>query len=70
MCVCVGHNPGIEAMVSTLIETSVHMPTAAIAVVELKLADWSTFEVSGLNRDWKFWRPKDLPDAGPDLSSD
>lgn len=67
---CVGHNPGIEALVSTLTDTSVHLPTAAIAVLELTLADWSAFEVSASCRDWKFWRPKDLPDANPDISGD
>lgn len=67
---CVGHNPGIESLVSTLTETSVHMPTAAVAVVALSVDDWSQFDLDDPGRNWKLWRPKDLPDADPNDPGD
>jgi len=59
---CVGHNPGIESIVSKLTDQSLHMPTAAIAVFALKLDSWAAFKVPTRYADWHLWRPKDLPD--------
>jgi phosphohistidine phosphatase len=39
--VLVGHNPGLENLVSRLTDTSVPMPTSAVAVIEVT-GSWST----------------------------
>jgi phosphohistidine phosphatase len=60
---CVGHNPGIEMLLSELSGESHHMATAALAVLDLQLDDWRAFTASNPLRHWMLWRPKDLPDA-------
>lgn len=56
----VGHNPGITALVTRLTGVCEEMPTAALAVVELEIDDWSGIETAGRGRLAAFWRPKDL----------
>lgn len=67
---CVGHNPGIEALVAWLTGEARHMPTAAVAVLELRISDWRQFPDGKPVREWTLWRPKDLPDALPGDSAD
>jgi phosphohistidine phosphatase len=59
---CVGHNPGIEMLLSELTDESHHMATAALAVLELRIDDWADFAPSKPLQHWMLWRPKDLPD--------
>jgi phosphohistidine phosphatase len=55
----VGHNPGMEGLVRTLTGKSERMPTAALAVIDLDISDWSDLRHdSGKLRD--LMRPKDL----------
>lgn len=56
----VGHNPGITALVTRLTGVCEEMPTAALAVVELDIDDWSEIGSAGRGRLAAFWRPKDL----------
>ncbi len=56
----VGHNPGITALVTRLTGVCEEMPTAALAVVELDIDDWSDIESAGRGRLVAFRRPKDL----------
>ncbi|WP_419164645.1 SixA phosphatase family protein [Candidatus Palauibacter sp.] len=57
----VGHNPGITALVSRLTGVVEYMPTAALAIVELDIEDWSELGRAGEGRLAAFWRPKALP---------
>ncbi|WP_420438160.1 SixA phosphatase family protein [Candidatus Palauibacter sp.] len=57
----VGHNPGITALVWHLTGEGEHMPTAALAAVELDIDDWSELGSARRGRLAGFWRPKALP---------
>ena len=59
---CVGHNPGIEMLVSMLTEESHHMATGALAELELPLDKWAEFDPSKPLQHWTLWKPKELPD--------
>ena len=62
-CQClmlVAHNPGTSVFVSTLAGQSMDMPTAAIAIFELALEDWSQLRVSSPAQLTHFMRPKAL----------
>jgi phosphohistidine phosphatase len=39
---CIGHNPGLEAIIEQLTGHAERMPTAAIAVLDVGGPDWST----------------------------
>ena len=55
----VGHNPGMEGLVQALTGKSERMPTAALAVIDLDISDWSKVgDASGKLRE--LMRPKDL----------
>ena len=55
----VGHNPGMEGLVHALTGKSERMPTAAVAVIDLDISDWSeVLDASGKLRE--LMRPKDL----------
>jgi len=54
----VGHNPGIESFIRVLTKRSERMPTAALAVIDLDIDDWSKIApASGSLRE--LIRPKD-----------
>ncbi len=57
---CVGHNPGLEELISRLTGQHVRMPTAAIAQLDFSIAHWSEWtldsEVDLVNN----WCPEDL----------
>ena len=57
----VGHNPGMEALVTHLTGRMETMPTAALAHVALPIEKWEEldYEVQGELLD--LWRPKALP---------
>ncbi|GJM42780.1 MAG: phosphoglycerate mutase [Ardenticatenaceae bacterium] len=57
----VGHNPGMEELVSLLTDTDRPMTTANVAVVELPIASWSELTIFSNGRLVNHWRPKDLP---------
>ena len=55
----VGHNPGMEGLIHALTGKSERMPTAALAVIDLDISDWSeVLDSSGKLRE--LMRPKDL----------
>lgn len=56
----VGHNPGITALVTVLTGELEEMPTAALAVVELEIDDWTDIHRAATGRLVGFWRPKEL----------
>lgn len=54
----IGHNPGLGELVERLTDDSRHMPTAAIAIIELPIEEWS--EISNAKgRLIEFLTPKD-----------
>ena len=55
-----GHNPGIELLVSHLADESLTMPTAALAWFELPLASWRDLQLAPTGTLKQFWRPKEL----------
>ena len=62
----VGHNPGFEDLLSRLIGTRQHMPTAALACVEMGVASWADLE-DGQGRLAWLVTPKSLTrDGGTD----
>lgn len=63
---CIGHNPGIEMLLSELTGESHHMSTAALAAIELQIDDWAELSLTKSFHRWKLWRPKDLPDIAAD----
>ncbi|MCP4415331.1 MAG: hypothetical protein GY805_01830 [Chloroflexi bacterium] len=57
----VGHNPGMEELVSLLTDKDQRMTTANVAVVELAIASWGELTLFSDGRLKHHWRPKDLP---------
>lgn len=55
----VGHNPGLEALVSAFAGHDEHLPTAAVAQLELPVARWAEVGL-GRGRVVGLWRPKAL----------
>ena len=55
----VGHNPGIESLVSLLTGSYERMPTAALACIELQIESWEK-AVDAKGRLAGLWRPKEL----------
>ncbi len=57
----VGHNPGMEELVSLLTDKDKPMTTANVAVVELPIDTWQELTLFSNGRLTHFWRPKELP---------
>ena len=57
----VGHNPGMEELVSLLTDKDRRMTTANVAVVELPIESWAELTVFSDGRLKHHWRPKELP---------
>lgn len=56
----VGHNPGLEELLESLCGVTHAVPTAAVAIVELDIAQWSELTASGDARLAEFWRPREM----------
>ena len=57
----VGHNPGMEELVSLLTDKDRPLTTANVAVVELPIVSWHELTIFSDGRLKHHWRPKDLP---------
>lgn len=57
----VGHNPGMEELVSLLTDRERPMSTANVAVVELPIESWGELSLFSNGRLLHHWQPKDLP---------
>ncbi len=55
----VGHNPGIEGFIRYLTGQIEPMPTAALAVIELKIEKWGEVN-DGSGKLFEVYRPKEL----------
>ena len=56
----VGHNPGIEDLVSTFTGHYERMPTAALAQIELLIDSWLQLDSTTPAELVNLWRPKEL----------
>ncbi|MDX1437165.1 MAG: histidine phosphatase family protein [Anaerolineales bacterium] len=56
----VGHNPGLEDLVEDLTGAFERMPTAALALVTLPIADWSALNLGTEGELKEIWRPKEI----------
>lgn len=54
----VGHNPGLEEFIAAILRTIIPMPTAALAVIELSIENWSDLSFDTEARLMQSWRPK------------
>lgn len=55
----VGHNPGLEDLIETLTGEAEHMPTAALACVNLNVEKWDGVDQGGGSLEW-LMKPKEL----------
>jgi phosphohistidine phosphatase len=56
----VGHNPGLEELVTLLVGAAHTMPTAALAVVEIPIDRWGDLGPPPLGSLRALWRPREL----------
>lgn len=56
----VGHNPGLEELVTKLTGVREDVPTAALAQIELPIERWSNLTASTTGTLVAMWRPRDL----------
>lgn len=54
----VGHNPGLEELLAELTETGEHLPTAALAQVELPVESWSALQGMIQGQLVQLWLPR------------
>jgi phosphohistidine phosphatase len=60
---CVGHNPGLEALILRLTGQSERMSTAAIACLDVSNGGWSELAAGTATVAVRaVWRPKELPE--------
>ena len=57
----VGHNPGLEALLTALAGRVVVMPTAALAALRIDVPSWSALTRATPARWVSQWLPRDLP---------
>ena len=57
----VGHNPGLEELVTRLGGSGEAIPTAALAQIQLDIAAWTDLSVRSPARVVNLWRPRELP---------
>ncbi len=58
----VGHNPGLEELLQGLTGEEEHLPTAALAQVQLDVAEWGELSTQTRAALVNLWRPKELHD--------
>jgi len=56
----VAHNPGLEALLASLTDEMVDMPTAALAEVSLPITSWTQLGSNTKGKLLNLWRPKEL----------
>lgn len=55
----VGHNPGLQELVARLTGSDEVLPTAALARIELPIAEWAELRAFTRGRLVDLWRPKE-----------
>lgn len=59
VAIAFGHNPGISEVAGCLTRAAVSLSTAAIAIIELDLDDWSDLTIKMPGTLVDLWTPKD-----------
>jgi phosphohistidine phosphatase len=59
----VGHNPGLEDLLGDLTGEEQHLPTGALAKVELEIDQWRDLEADARGKLIHLWRPKELDES-------
>ena len=57
----IGHNPGIEELIEDLTGLWERMPTAALAVIDLPIENWSELTENTQGKLVNLWIPRELP---------
>ncbi len=57
----IGHNPGMEYFLDLLCNVQEHMPTAAIAVIQLSIHNWSEINDDVEGQLINLWKPREIP---------
>jgi phosphohistidine phosphatase len=58
----VGHNPGLEELLSAVAGVEEHLPTGGLAKVELAIDRWLQIDGNVSGKLIQLWRPKELDD--------
>lgn len=56
----VGHNPGLEDLFEEITGEVEHLPTAALAVIDLDILHWHDISRGAASKIIGVWRPKEL----------
>lgn len=56
----VAHNPGLAALVSQLANQDLEMPTAAVAVFQFNVDQWSKILTDGAPQMVSLWKPREI----------
>ena len=56
----VGHNPGLEELLAHLTGVEEHLPTAALAVIELRITRWSALTQRTRGRLVRIYLPREV----------
>jgi phosphohistidine phosphatase len=56
----VGHNPGLEELLSSLVELDEWMPTSSIAQIDLDIDSWQGLGEYAIGVLKNLWRPREL----------
>lgn len=56
----VGHNPGLEQLLAVLTGNDAHLPTAALAQIQVDIDTWSELQGDRCGRLIDLWRPREL----------
>jgi phosphohistidine phosphatase len=56
----IGHNPALEELVRVLTDRMEHLPTCALAEVDLKISSWSNLGKKIDGQLINIWRPREL----------
>jgi phosphohistidine phosphatase len=56
----VAHNPGLEELLAALVREAYPLPTAALAVVELPVEDWTGLRDGPVGKLRRLWLPREL----------
>jgi phosphohistidine phosphatase len=59
---CVGHNPGLEQLLKSWTGDEIEMPTAALAVADVRVSEWSVYSSRAVSVS-AVYRPRELDEG-------
>ena len=60
IAMAIGHNPGVEELLSTLVDVDEWMPTACIAQIEVSIEEWQALNEYSTGELVNLWRPREI----------